>query len=363
MVFTYRAIAPEVLDSDFLGLQTLRHLMRMTRTWDSTMSMIPKGGDTIWGDLDWSPEDGFECKAKNQKINDSEVSKDANGKNEVHPEPVKYGRIVSFGKDVAEAPSSEIEQIEFRDAVKGNNIAHSNTSCRDIWTEYHELGWGGIKAVADYKVYTAGSIIDLLRFVAPRMMQRGSVHFSYGIADNLDDPKYGHYKYWSNPLETKLPNAPEMEIFSMYGVGIPTERAYVYKLAPQAECYIPFQIDASAEGGDENSCLKGGVYLSNGDETVPVLSAGYMCAKGWRGKTRFNPSGSKTYVREYSHSPPSNLLEGRGTQSGAHVDIMGNFALIEDIIRIAAGATGEELGGDQVYSDIFKWSDKIKLKL
>lgn len=118
MVFTYRAIAPEVLDSDFLGLQTLRHLMRMTRTWDSTMSMIPKGGDTIWGDLDWSPEDGFECKAKNQKINDSEVSKDANGKNEVHPEPVKYGRIVSFGKDVAEAPSSEIEQIEFRVSIQ-----------------------------------------------------------------------------------------------------------------------------------------------------------------------------------------------------------------------------------------------------
>jgi phospholipid:diacylglycerol acyltransferase len=42
---------------------------------------------------------------------------------------------------------------------------------------------------------------------------------------------------------------------------------------------------------------------------------------------------------------------------------MGNFALIEDIIRIAAGATGEELGGDQVYSGIFKWSEKIKLKL
>jgi hypothetical protein len=35
------------------------------------------------------------------------------------------------------------------------------------------------------------------------MMQRGNVHFSYGIADNLDDPKYQHYKYWSNPLETK----------------------------------------------------------------------------------------------------------------------------------------------------------------
>jgi phospholipid:diacylglycerol acyltransferase len=46
-------------------------------------------------------------------------------------------------------------------------------------------------------------MIDLLRFVAPKMMERGSAHFSYGIADNLDDPKYQHYKYWSNPLETK----------------------------------------------------------------------------------------------------------------------------------------------------------------
>uniref|UniRef100_A0A6N2KAT4 Uncharacterized protein n=1 Tax=Salix viminalis TaxID=40686 RepID=A0A6N2KAT4_SALVM len=32
-------------------------------------------------------------------------------------------------------------------------------------------------------------------------------------------------------------------------------------------------------------------------------------------------------------------------------------------MRVAAGATGEELGGDQVYSDIFKWSEKINLQL
>lgn len=164
-------------------------------------------------------------------------------------------------------------------------------------------------------------------------------------------------------MSCRLPNAPEMEIFSMYVVGIPTERAYVYKLSPAADCYIPFQIDTSANGEDEDSCLEDGVYTVDGDETVPVLSAGFMCAKGWRGKTRFNPSGIRTYVREYDHAPPANLLEGRGTQSGAHVDIMGNFQLMEDIIRVAAGATGGELGGDQVYSNIFKWSEKIDLVL
>ncbi|CAK9310603.1 unnamed protein product [Citrullus colocynthis] len=351
-----RAIAPVFLDNDLFRIQTLQHVMKMTRTWDSTMSMIPKGGDIIWGGLDWSPEDGHIPSKRKQKNNDTR-----NGDGDTSSKKVHYGRIISFGKDIAEADSSEIERIEFLNAIKGHNVA--NTTCHDVWTEYHDMGIEGIRAISDYKVYTAGSVIDLLHYVAPHTMERGSAHFSYGIADDLDDPKYNHYKYWSNPLEARLPNAPDMEIFSLYGVGIPTERAYVYKLSPAAECYIPFQIDTAANDGDENGCLKDGVYTVDGDETVPVLSAGYMCAKGWRGKTRFNPSGIRTYVREYNHSPPSNLLEGRGTQSGAHVDIMGNFALIEDIIRIAAGAQGEDLGGDQVYSDIFKWSEKIKLPL
>ncbi|GKV09887.1 hypothetical protein SLEP1_g21322 [Rubroshorea leprosula] len=100
-----------------------------------------------------------------------------------------------------------------------------------------------------------------------------------------------------------------MEIFSLDGVGIPTERAYVYKLSPAAECYIPFHIDTSAD--DDNSCLRDGVYAVDGDETVPVLSSGFMCAKGWRGKTRFNPSGIWTYIREYSvQSFPSSQSAG-----------------------------------------------------
>uniref|UniRef100_A0A2N9IXW9 Phospholipid:diacylglycerol acyltransferase n=1 Tax=Fagus sylvatica TaxID=28930 RepID=A0A2N9IXW9_FAGSY len=331
-----RAIAPGFLDNDLFRFQTLQHVMKMSRTWDSTMSMIPKGGDTIWGDLDWSPEEGFVPNKRRQKENDTQSARQS-----------ATGNLDSQNGKV--------------DAIKGYNFA--NSTCRDAWTEYHDMGIEGIRAVAEHKVYTTGSILDLLEFVAPKMMARGSTHFSYGIADNLDDPKYKHYKHWSNPLETRLPNAPDMEIFSMYGVGIPTERAYVYKLSPLAECYIPFQIDTSAISEDEDSCLKDGVYTVDGDETVPVLSAGFMCAKGWRGKTRFNPSGIRTYNREYDHSPPSNLLEGRGTQSGAHVDIMGNFALIEDVVRVAAGATGEDLGGDRVYSDIFEWSEKINLQL
>ena len=85
--------------------------------------------------------------------------------------------------------------------MKGNSL--ENTTKCDVWTEYLEMGVGGVKAVADYKVYTAGEFLDLLQFVAPKLMARGGTHFSYGIADNLDDPKYEHYKYWSNPLEAR----------------------------------------------------------------------------------------------------------------------------------------------------------------
>ncbi|KAE8730992.1 Phospholipid:diacylglycerol acyltransferase 1 [Hibiscus syriacus] len=318
--FILWALAPGFLDNDIFQFQTLQHVMRMSRTWDSTMSMIPRGGDTIWGGLDWSQEEGYSCSKKREQKNDTQITDQAGAENAVcKARSANYGRIISFGKFVAEAPSSDIERIDFRGAIKGHNAA--NTTCRDVWSEYHDMGFSGIKAVAEYKTYTAESVVDLLHFIAPKMMARGTAHFSYGIADNLDDPKYKHYKYWSNPLETTLPNAPDMEIFSLYGVGLPTERAYVYKLSPHVECGIPFKIDTSAD--DDATCLR------DGDETVPVLSAGFMCAKGWRGKTRFNPSGIRTY----------------------------------DVIRIAAGASGEELGGDQVHSNIFNWSEKIKLKL
>lgn len=42
---------------------------------------------------------------------------------------------------------------------------------------------------------------------------------------------------------------------------------------------------------------------------------------------------------------------------------MGNVALIEDVMRIAAGATGAELGGDEIYSDILKMAARINLRL
>lgn len=362
-----RAMAFGLLDSKFLGLQTLEHVMRVSRTWDSIVSLIPKGGETFWGNLDWSPEEGHECdleKKRYLEVSSKENnSKSSDGKSLFQVKhPTKYGRIITFGKEASALLSSQLPTFS-KDFMHASTSADSNASCGEVWTEYDEMSRENIRKIAENKAYTTTSLIDLLRFVAPKMMQRAEAHYSHGIAENLEDPKYDHYKYWSNPLETKLPNAPDMETYCLYGVGMPTERSYVYKMSPSDRCKsIPFRIDSSADGSD-SGCLKGGVYFVDGDESVPVLSAGFMCAKGWRGKTRFNPSGSAAYVRESQHKPPASLFEGRGVESGGHVDILGNVALIEDVLRVAAGATGAELGGDRIYSDLLRMSERVNIGL
>lgn len=91
--------------------------------------------------------------------------------------------------------------VNLQGAEKGSDLVNT-TKCY-VWTEYHEMGVGSVKAIAGYKAYIFVEILDLLHYVAPKLMARGGAHFSYGIADNLEDSKYQHYKYWLNPLETE----------------------------------------------------------------------------------------------------------------------------------------------------------------
>lgn len=78
-----------------------------------------------------------------------------------------------------------------------------NFSCEDDRSECNEVHQESIPKVAKRKANKERTDLDLYNFVASKMMKRTEVHFSHGIAENLDDPKYTHYKYWSNPLETK----------------------------------------------------------------------------------------------------------------------------------------------------------------
>ncbi|KAK4358631.1 hypothetical protein RND71_020860 [Anisodus tanguticus] len=203
-----RAMAPGLLDSETFGFQTLQHVMRVSRTWDSVVSLVPRGGETIWGDLNRSPEvENICCTSKARYLQSS--SKESNGNNtdarrSFHVKELpKYGRIVSFGKETLELHSSHLSIIDSKEFVRKSAFRNSNTSCGEILSEYDEMSRKSIKKVAENDAYTAKTLLDLLRFVAPKMMKRAEAHFSHGIAEDLDDPKYSHYKYWSNPLETK----------------------------------------------------------------------------------------------------------------------------------------------------------------
>lgn len=78
------------------------------------MSMLPKGGDTIWGGLDWSPEGIYNCAAKKPENNTTSSAGQTGKGTSNFKEGVKYGRIISFGKDVAELHSSKIDRKDFR---------------------------------------------------------------------------------------------------------------------------------------------------------------------------------------------------------------------------------------------------------
>jgi hypothetical protein len=122
-------------------------------------------------------------------------------------------------------------------------------------------------------------------------------------------------KLWTNPLSVALPKAPKMKsacvrdlgsdrwtgigctctrtrtrtsahrapsplfvlskpVLCYYGVGKPTERAYMYKTSDNGAIDT---IDTSVDDPKRN--VSDGVFMGEGDGTVGLLSLGYHCAK------------------------------------------------------------------------------------
>lgn len=89
--------------------------MRVSRTWDSIVSLLPKGGETIWGNLDWSAEEGhgFSFAEKGQASMSGNNLNNSNGRRSLQvKDPVKYGRIISFGKVASQLPSSQLSTLD-----------------------------------------------------------------------------------------------------------------------------------------------------------------------------------------------------------------------------------------------------------
>jgi phospholipid:diacylglycerol acyltransferase len=149
---------------------------------------------------------------------------------------------------------------------------------------------------------------------------------------------------WSNPLEVSLPIAPKMKIYSFYGIGKETERGYMYKHLENSLCKlnateVVMVVNILLE--DLEIHLSKGLYHSDGDGTVPLISLGIMGASLWK-KADYNPSNMKIITKEYKHEPSASVSEFRGGEKTAdHVDILGNKELTEDLLSIVTGMDDE----------------------
>ena len=160
---------------------------------------------------------------------------------------------------------------------------------------------------------------------------------------------------WSNPLLAALPYAPSLKIHCLYGVGMPTERAYTVRDVGSDTAEAPaLAIDRAVNGlGANGVAVSNGVLLADGDGTAPVLSLGYMCQSGWR-RAALNPSRSAVTLREYRHRGPEDAGYGvpqplaRSATSADHVDLLGNHELLRDVLTIVSGGAVE----GRVVSDV-----------
>lgn len=257
------------------------------RAMPGISSMLPKGGEAVWGNATWAPDD-------------------------------QPGQLMSFGNLL--------------------NFRETNSS----WTRQN-------LTAAESLQYLLDQSEDWYRNQVLESYSHGVAHTAAEVEANEKNPRT-----WLNPLETRLPYAPDLKIYCFYGVGKPTERSYWYQEEMDPLVNLNVSIDTTVTIDEK---VDHGVNMGEGDGTVNLLSTGYMCAKGWRMK-RYNPAGSKIKVFEMPHEPDRFSPRG-GPNTGDHVDILGRASLNDLILRVAGGR-GDEIE-ETFVSNIREYADRVKI--
>ncbi|ODV83233.1 hypothetical protein CANARDRAFT_9808 [[Candida] arabinofermentans NRRL YB-2248] len=143
-----------------------RERMDMLKSFGGIASMLPKGGELIWGDLNGAPDDNFA------------IDKDPNE---------TLGNFIRFTEEVGEYSKKNLSMQDSIDFLldQGPNWFTRRTQ------EHYSHGVAKTKK------------------------------------ELIENEK--QFNKWVNPLEVPLPYAPDLKIYAFYGVGIPTERAYTYR--------------------------------------------------------------------------------------------------------------------------------------
>ncbi|KAF9501792.1 phospholipid:diacylglycerol acyltransferase [Pleurotus eryngii] len=304
---------------------SMKERRKLFRSWAGAASMWIKGGSAVWGNSTNAPD------------------------------------------DLPSATLSHGQVIAFRDSLKLN-------------TETVDHG------VKNMTADEAGAWI--LEHTPSSFQKMIGTNYSYGIERDavlLDKNDLDHTK-WANPLEARLPRAPSMKIYCVYGHGKDTERSYWYVRGrheyddsttepDQPRCIEPEQdgcqsprppldmpmsrrswIDSEYTDERINPKIINGVKMGEGDGTVSLLSLGAMCVEGWK-RERWNPAGIPITTVELPHQPVASIPRG-GANTSDHVDVLGSTGLNEIILKVATGV-GHEVQ-DNFVSNIREYAKKIQ---
>lgn len=137
----------------------------MLLTWPGLPSMLPKGGEAIWGNTTSAPDDTLEIKQKYGT----------------------YGKFIRF--------SNASSEFSAHNLTMDGAINYMLKYNPDHWSRRME-----------------------------KMYSHGYAQTKAEVRKNENNPKK-----WVNPLDVALPNAPNMKVYGLYGYGKLTERAYTYK--------------------------------------------------------------------------------------------------------------------------------------
>ncbi|GJJ11891.1 hypothetical protein Clacol_006129 [Clathrus columnatus] len=285
--------------------------VKLFRSWPGCGSLWLKGGDTIWGNSTWAPDDK-------------------------HDSPISFGQLVSFRPEFeGYDPPSNMSTVEASDFI----LQQTPQYFRDMMKTNYSIG-----VERDEKALIKND---------------------------------GDHRKWSNPLEIRLPNAPSMKIYCIYGHGKATERGYwrtiryttgSFKneaLNYDEECHNEtcgapqelanaktYWIDTRVTEFD----IDHGVRIGEGDGTLSLLSEGAMCVEGWK-RPRWNPANISVITYEFPHEPQPGLPRG-GATTADHIDILGATGLNELVLKIASGA-GHEIQSTFV-SSVREYAAKIQ---
>jgi phospholipid:diacylglycerol acyltransferase len=336
-------------------------------TWGSLWTMLPKGGDALWGiGADMCDERSADDPLCPETGLSPLLLMTASDKNKISG---LYSNIT---------PNSNITPGSHVDEMK-ENITPTDPAAAVVGeenaTEMLEPGPTSYSPISPsmekFLSRPSHSLVETLDFLQDWGGGLGS-DIANAKMHSLHGKESSSSKSWHDVSRTPLPYSPNVRMYCFYGTGIETERAFYYKRnreeqsasdpdkAPPSESEPPAVLDPDVMSEDQH--VSYGIRFSDGDGSVPILSLGYICADAWTRKdSGLNPSGAKVVTREYLHRAEFWVDDPMrsGPASSDHVDILGNLEMMEDFLKIVTDFESSTVNENRIVSDIESIAAKI----